>query len=119
MMPSVRDLISIAPQLILSVVAMAVLLLDAIFPRISKRFLAVFSVAGLAGAAFVAWRQWPKGHVTPTMQGMILPDSFTAYFTLILCLGTALSILMSTEYLERNGEDHGEYYALMLFTTVG
>jgi len=34
-------------------------------------------------------------------------------------VGAALAIAISTRYLDIEGEQHGEYYALVLFATVG
>jgi NADH-quinone oxidoreductase subunit N len=120
--PSAKDLLSIAPQLIVSVAGMLVLLLDAVFPRISKRALAYLSVLGLIIAGVMCARPLlhpPSAPVQPTLQGMVMADGYTAFFSLIFILGTALSMLLSTAYLEREAESHGEYYALMLFTTLG
>jgi NADH-quinone oxidoreductase subunit N len=98
---------------------MLVLLLDAIWPRISKRLLANLSVIGLLITGFVAVRLWPNSPPKPVMQDMIVADGYTAFFTVVLVLGAAISVLLSTNFLEREGNNHGEYYALILFTTVG
>jgi NADH-quinone oxidoreductase subunit N len=117
--PNAKDLASIAPQLIVGVFGMLVLLLDAIWPKISKRLLANLTVLGLVLAGIVAWRLWPKDTPANTMQGMIAADGFTAFFTMVLVLGGVISAWMSVRYLERKAEDHGEYYALLLFTIMG
>jgi NADH-quinone oxidoreductase subunit N len=49
----------------------------------------------------------------------ILVDPFFLFFGFIFLLATALVILLSVRYLQIEEEDHGEYYALMLFATVG
>ncbi len=38
---------------------------------------------------------------------------------MLFLASTALVILLSVRYLEIEDEQHGEYYALMLFATVG
>ena len=40
-------------------------------------------------------------------------------FQSIFLIGAALAIAISTRYLDIEGEQHGEYYALVLFATVG
>jgi NADH-quinone oxidoreductase subunit N len=46
-------------------------------------------------------------------------DSFFIYFGFLFLAATALVILISVRYLEIEHEHRGEYYALMLFATVG
>ena len=44
---------------------------------------------------------------------------FAIYFFYLFLAGAAIAILMSVRYLEIERENHGEYYALMLFSVVG
>lgn len=118
--PTGKDLQAISPQLILAVVGMLVLLLDAIWPKISKKGLANLSILGLTAAGIAAWRLWPtKGEAAPAMQGMVIADPYALFFTIVFVVGAALSILLSVNYLEREGGNQGEYYVLILFTTLG
>ena len=50
---------------------------------------------------------------------MIRIDGFALVFQSIFLIGAALAIAISTRYLDIEGEQHGEYYALVLFATVG
>src|SRR2546423_7631011 len=117
--PTLYDLAAIAPQLLVSAFAMLVLLLDAIWPKISKRLLANLAVLGLILAGVVTWVNWPKGAPRPAFQDMVVADAYTSFFNLALILGAALSIWLSVDFLEREGGNRGEDYALILFTTVG
>src|SRR6202034_1480913 len=49
----------------------------------------------------------------------IIIDPFFIFFGFIFLASTALVILISVKYMEIEKEQHGEYYALMLFATVG
>src|SRR5687768_2876453 len=51
--------------------------------------------------------------------GMIRIDGFALLFKAIFLIAAALAIGISTRYLDIEGEQHGEYYALVLFATVG
>lgn len=113
------DVLALAPQLCIAVLAMAVLLIDAFWPRGSKRGLANFCLLGLAFTAAVQLFNWPDGEPRAAVYGMVAPDLYTAAFNLVFLIGTALSILLSVEYLDRENIAHGEYYALLLFTTLG
>jgi NADH-quinone oxidoreductase subunit N len=46
-------------------------------------------------------------------------DPFFLFFGAIFLIATALVIILSARYLNIEDENHGEYYALMLFATVG
>jgi NADH-quinone oxidoreductase subunit N len=51
--------------------------------------------------------------------GMVRIDGFALLFKSIFLIGAALAIAVATRYLDIEGEQHGEYYALVLFATVG
>ena len=117
-MPNGKDLAAIAPQLIVAGFGMLMLLLDAIWPRMSKKVLGNLAVLGLVIAGVVAWTGW-HGANRFVMQQSVLMDGYSAFFTVVFVIGAALSIWLAIGYLEREHSDHGEYYALILFTTVG
>src|SRR6202040_1844176 len=52
------------------------------------------------------------------VHSMVL-DHFSIYFYYLFLAGAAISILMSVRYLEIEHENHGEFYALILFSVVG
>ena len=52
-------------------------------------------------------------------RGAIVLDRFGIFFTWIFLISTAITILISIRYLEIEEENHGEYYAIILFATVG
>src|SRR5205823_4739500 len=83
--------------------------------------LANFCLLGLVAAGFlVAWT-WPAGSgpVRTAFYGMVIADAYTGFFNIVFLVGSGISILMSVDYLDREGISHGEYYALLLFTTTG
>jgi NADH-quinone oxidoreductase subunit N len=110
------SLISIGPWLTLTLGAILILLVDAL-SKGRKTYFPYFSLAVLALAAFQTIDLW--GAKTTDFARMIYVDNFAFLFYLILILGAALTILLSRPYLEEWGKDMGEYYALILFATVG
>lgn len=119
-MPTGKDLLSILPQLIVSGFAMAVLLIDAIRPKTSKRVLANLSILGLLVAGVFGWQDMMrKTAATAAMQGMVIADSYTGFFTVVLAIAGILSVMLSVSYTESETVPSGEYYALILFTIVG
>jgi len=111
------QLSSIGPALTLTVTAILILLLEALSPKGRKAYFPQLSLAGLALAAFQAIGLW--GRTGTDFARMIYLDNFTFFFYLIFILGTALTVLLSRQYLEDYGKNMGEYYALLLFATVG
>ena len=53
------------------------------------------------------------------LQQLAARRSVFLFFGMIFLIATALVILLSVRYLQIEDENHGEYYALMLFATVG
>src|SRR4026208_210250 len=118
---SVYDLQLIAPELILTVCACLALVMEVVLPYRKSKFTAYFSLIGVA-LAFVslvlqALNIW-DGSVTG-FYGMIRIDGLALLFRGIFLIAAGLAIGISTRYLDIEGEQHGEYYALLLFATVG
>ena len=104
------------PELILAIFAIAVILLD-LFTE-SKKLLVQVSLSGLviAGGVTVAMR----GDSFPTIfNNMLVVDNFALFFKLLF-LGIAfLVILSSVDYITKFARFRGEYYALVLLSTLG
>ena len=113
------------PMLLLSIFAMGILLIDLMLPQEWKWTNALTAFVGVLFATAGVWRiqswyniQGPlMGHVG--FMGTLLVDRYALYFFYLVLAGTAIAIFMSARYLEVEHENHGEYYALMLFSVVG
>ncbi len=108
---------SIGPLLTLTVTAILILVVDALSPKGRKSYFPQLALLGLAVAALQTIRLW--GKTGTDFSGMVYLDNFAFFFYLILILGAALTVLISRQYLEDYGKNLGEYYALLLFATVG
>jgi len=116
------DLQLIVPELILTVCACIALVMEVVLPYRKSKLIAYFSLVGIALAAVSLWVQfWANRDALPLdgFYGMIRIDGFAIVFQSIFLIGAALAIAISTRYLDIEGEQHGEYYALVLFATVG
>ena len=51
--------------------------------------------------------------------GSVVLDNFATFFNFTFLIAAGLTILMSDDYLKREGYPIGEYYPLILFTTAG
>jgi NADH-quinone oxidoreductase subunit N len=108
---------SIGPLLTLTVTAILILVVDALSPKGRKAYFPQLALLGLAVAALQTIRLW--GKTGTDFSGMVYLDNFAFFFYLILILGAALTVLISRQYLEDYGKNLSEYYALLLFATVG
>ncbi len=119
---SVSDLQLIVPELILTFCACVALVMEVILPYRKSKLTAYFSLVAVA-LAFIslAVQWWYTGSTLPYdgFYGMVRIDGFALLFKAIFLVAAGLAIGISTRYLDIEGEQHGEYYALVLFATVG
>src|SRR5689334_1043318 len=119
---SVADLQLIIPELILTVCACVALVMEVILPYRKTKLTAYFSLAGVALAFISLGVQWSYMRGTLPFNGfygMVRIDDFALLFKAIFLVAAGLAVGISTRYLDIEGEQHGEYYALVLFATVG
>jgi NADH-quinone oxidoreductase subunit N len=117
----------ISPPLLVAILGMIVLLLD-LGPSTPerRRSLPVVAVIGLFFAAILSYvatagQRMVEADVEPTTffgRGMVA-DEFGGAFCIVLCLVAAMAIGMAPKYLEEKRLNHGEFYALLLFSTCG
>ncbi len=105
----------------LTIFALGILLIDLMIPKQYKWLNAVGAFIGLLFSALCVWQiqtTVPRG-TPPGFYGALLVDRFALYFWYLFLASAAIAILISVRYLEIEDENHGEYYALMLFSVVG
>ena len=110
----------IAPELIVCIAAVVVMLVDA-FVRPTQRWITGgIALAGLVLGGVASVWLWTSG--TPSgdaFNGMIVLDELRLGFTLIFLLVSALTLLLSTVWVEYEQLPAGEFHSLLLFATVG
>jgi len=104
------------PELTLAVFAIVVILLDLFINQ--KRALVIVSLSGLVIAGGVTVAMW-GGNFPAIFNNMLAVDNFALFFKLLF-LGIAfLVILASIDYVSKFARFQGEYYALVLLSTLG
>ncbi|MGH9546113.1 MAG: NADH-quinone oxidoreductase subunit N [Terriglobales bacterium] len=118
------DYLMALPVILLTLFALGILLLDLMLPAEWKRINAftglvgiLFSAAGVVKIQIALNAAGVPGE-SVFLNSMVV-DRFTIYFWYLFLAGAAISILMSMRYLEIERENHGEFYALILFSVVG
>jgi NADH-quinone oxidoreductase subunit N len=119
-LPGGDDAVGILPELVLSGAFVVLMLLDLVVPPSRRSWLALFSVMGLAAAFGVSIFGWfDAAHGRSVYGGSLAYDRFSLFVDDILLVSAALVVLISPGYLNRRGLHYGEYYALILASTVG
>jgi NADH-quinone oxidoreductase subunit N len=114
----VRDTLMLLPELVLCAGAFLVLLLDLALPAgRSRRSLLYLSLAAVVVAAAIALLQF--GASSRIFSGMLVVDPFGTFFKLMFLSATGLVLLSSVIYADRLRRWEAEYYAVLLFGTVG
>ena len=104
------------PELSLLGFAIIVILLDLFIQR--KGPLVVVSMVGLVVAAGFTIAMW-GGSSQAIFNNMLAVDNFALFFKLLFLGIAALVILASVDYVSKFARFQGEYYALVLLSTLG
>ena len=115
-MIEVPALLPALPEIILAIGALALLMLGVFTGEKSLRTVSALAVLLLAAAAAVlpGYRD-----TVVTFGGMFVSDSFGGFCKILILLGSALSIIISVDYLERENLKRFEYPVLIVLATLG
>jgi len=114
------DLYLIAPEIVITAFGFLVLMIDVFSPKEGgKKSLGYFGLLGVILASVFVLSQILTGFTKTGYEGMFISDGFALFFKLIFLIIAFLTILISMGYTRREGIEFGEYYALILFATVG
>jgi len=111
------NMAAIMPSLVLVCFGMALLLINVFLPRGTTRHAVWISLIGLAVTAGVVVQGW--GNPQYGFYDSVALDNFATFFSMTFLIAAALTILMSDDYLRREGYPVSEYYPLILFITAG
>ncbi len=117
----VVDLRPILPMLMLAVTAGLVLVLDLVPPRERKDHLGFISALGVVATLIVTyWMTFATGGAElRAFRGMVVLDGYALFFNIIIGYATGLVLLLSMDYMRREGVESGEFYILVLLSALG
>jgi NADH-quinone oxidoreductase subunit N len=120
MMQSQFDFALAAPEIILLVLGMVILILDA-FSQAPRRTLAYgLSLLTLAVLTAVSLFQLAAGMVGETFSGLYVADPFAHILKIASYIAVALTLIYGREYIQsRDILRGGEFYVLVLFALLG
>ena len=109
------DLEAIAPEAVLAAMGGLIVLLEAFAPAATRRWFATLSLAAIAGSLYFLLRA-PAG---TSFAGRYDTSALTVAVGLFLGATAAIAVLVAKPYLQRTGEEKGEFYALLLWGHLG
>jgi len=109
--------LAILPLLIVTGTAVLVMVVDLWMEGPDREGLGWIGLVGLVAAAAAAGALWNTR--MSSFADAVVTDRYGLFFTLLFCAASALTLLMSMSYLELTDIQTGDYYSLMLFSTVG
>jgi NADH-quinone oxidoreductase subunit N len=118
MIPTLADYLRILPELVLTIFGIVVMVAEPLFgPQTDRRPLGILAFVGsllAVGATFIQAK-----NPGLAFSGMVRVDGFAIFFHFVVIVIAAVVILASFEYMKVQRIRAGEYYALILFGTVG
>jgi len=111
------DFVPAIPEIFLALAAIALLMFGVSRGTAKSRPVAWIGVIALA-IVMLLLEQVPAGRLV-TFSGMFITDAFGAFMKSLIVIGSAVSIILSMRYNEREGMDRFEFPVLILFATVG
>ncbi len=117
--PPILNLKILFPELLITVTALVILLYDLILSEDKKTTLACLGLLGLAVSLVYSIIMWKTGVSTYAFNRMIVVDKFTLLFNSLFIVASFITILISINYIKEEGVNYGEYYTLVLLSTVG
>src|SRR5258706_10010174 len=108
----------ILPELIVALAGVVVMVYDSFFPK-QRSVTGAISLIGLALSGIVLAPMWGGNAPASGWNGMIAHDNLRLSFSFVFLLVSALTVLVSTVWVERENVPVGEYHALLLFATFG
>jgi len=107
----------ILPEITLAVFGFVLLLLEAFLPKDKKRITGHIAWIGIVLSFLFCLNLY--GTQLSSFKGMALSDNFAIFFSFLFLISSFFVILQSLSFLKREEQVRGDYYALILFATLG
>ncbi len=115
-MTQLPDLMPVLPEILLAIAGMGLLLLGA-FNAASARTVSYLAALVMLALIFVV--RSGAGDTVVTFGGLFVVDQFSAFAKVLILLASALVLVLSQDYLQREGMNKPEYAVLVVLATLG
>ncbi len=116
--PPLSDIVALWPEILVAATACVILIVDIFATQPQQKRMIGWGTLGLVLLVLVLLFFIPAPG-TSVFSGMFLADGYATFFRALFLMATALTVLISLRYLDDEASQQGEYYALILFATVG
>ena len=107
----------IGPEVVLVITALGIMVADLVVRQEQKQQVLLWmGILGIVGAMVVGITLWGQEAVEG-FSGMVVVDKFSTFFTMVFLVAGAMTLLMSSAYVGKQGVGAGEYYVLIVFAT--
>jgi NADH-quinone oxidoreductase subunit N len=107
----------ISPEIAVLATGFIVLIVDLFLKRARNTILTALSFIGIMIALGLTFNNY--SFIGVSFQNIVINDPIGFYFKIIFCLGTLLTIFVSSSYVSREMKGPGEYYVLLFIATFG
>ncbi len=109
----------VLPEMILALFGIVLMVFDSYKPN-RLRITGVIAIIGIIASAIALMAIWSDPNMPKSaFNGMIVTDGLRISFTLVFLFVTAITILISSIWVEQENVPAGEYHTMLLFATVG
>src|SRR5574341_1301081 len=114
------DLNLLVPEIIITITGLLVLVLDFAVRSRDRGWLGGLSVLGVVIALAAVIRQAATGPSRIlAFSGLHVVDDYASFFKVVFLVSTIIVLLLAGRHLRDQGVELGEFYALLLFATLG
>jgi len=107
------------PEMIVAIAGTIVMVYDSFFPK-QKIVSGAISLLGLIVSGVVLAMMWTGTDAgSASFNGMVAHDSLRMSFSFVFLFVSAMTVLISTVWVENESIPVGEYHALLMFATFG
>jgi len=117
LMPAGIEYYRLLPEIVLTLVATLIMFLEAVFSEEQKKIFPTITIVGLFAGLWMTYMAY--GQAGPAFNQMMIVDGFATFFRVLVMIVGLITVFSSTDYLRRESQNGGEYYALLLFSIVG
>lgn len=114
---SLTDFIRFRPEIVLTVAATLLMVLDPLLKRRYSNVAGNISILALAGAILASIAAY--NDPGPAFGGLLMVDGFATFFRLLVMLVGILTVLASYRFLKVQEAETGEFHSLLLFSIAG